>query len=128
MFACDYCLALTDTFFKKPCPFYKQIENDPHMLVKVDGFPGTWRWVSGIGGNYLVSTRGEVMNHHKRVINPVLDSKGYPVVRLQYLQHYISIRVDDLVLRSFGKGSVGAIVHLDGNKLNCHIDNLARSK
>jgi hypothetical protein len=101
-----------------------------------------WKDIEGFEGLYQISNYGRVRSVdryiiHKgktstwkqfkkgKIINPVLDDKGYYIVRLKKDKKYHK-KVHRLVAEHFlprveGKDYVN---HKDGNKLNNHVDNL----
>jgi hypothetical protein len=83
--------------------------------------------------NYNVTESGEVISmmnwrgYGNRVLQKTLNSDGYPSVRIMMQNgHRKRIAVHVLVARKYyGECPKGMqIRHLDGNKMNCHKDNL----
>jgi len=98
------CLALLDTHFTRRCPFYKPCGRDYREDLPHKKFPGeTFRWIRGMGGNYLISRQGRVINSHGEPLTPLIDYKGRPVAKLQCNRHYIQILISDLVEETYGK-------------------------
>lgn len=97
-----YCLVLVDTAFSRSCPFYKPAVHDSAdwQTPKYEGM--TFRWIKGLGGNYLISREGKVINSHGQPLATLADYKGRLVVKLQYKQHYIQIPIDDLLAETYG--------------------------
>lgn len=102
-----------------------------------------WKDIDGFEGVYQVSNYGRVKSLDRivehvgkksmmwkqfkkgRIIKPVKDDKGYLMIRLHTDKKYC-IRIHKLVAETFiqrieGKSEVN---HKDGNKENCHVDNL----
>jgi len=80
-----------------------------------------WREIPGFTG-YLINRQGEVKTAKGKVVN-TWDSMGYPSVALRY-----NMKIHRLVLLTFdGPPPEGKNVarHLDGNRKNNNIDNLA---
>jgi len=98
------CLALLDTHFTRACPFYKPSGRDYRSDITHKNFPGeTFRWIRGIGGNYLISRDGKLINSHGERINPIIDYRGRLVAKLQFNRHYIQIGIADLIEETYGK-------------------------
>lgn len=103
-YARGYCLSLADTAFARHCPFYKSCKVDYNIDYTFDKFGAeTFRRVRGLGGNYLISRSGKVINHHKTEVNHLTDFQGNAVVRLKYLGHCIQLRVDELIAETYGR-------------------------
>lgn len=73
-----------------------------------------------INNNYLVSNTGEIANQKSQKILQGSLRNGYKRVTINHKQYSVHI----LVYETF-KGMIhGVIDHIDGNKVNNHIDNL----
>ena len=124
--ALGFCSILSDTHFRRACPFYKQQVEPPPRDYEFEGHNGTFRAVSGFGGKYYVSEYGEVINKKGNTLARKLDRYGYPVVQLRTLQNtQTTAKVARLVAMAFMSG-VEQVEHIDGNKLNCELTNLRR--
>ena len=110
LWAKGYYLALADTNFRKRCPFYKNCQRDYEVDYEFDKYPGrVFRWVRGLGGNYLISRDGKIINSQKTEIKTTLDFKGREVVHLQFLKHHVQLRIADLLDETYGKGHYGRL-------------------
>ena len=120
------CLALSDTLFSRPCPFYKEGKTDYTAKFVFEGTSGVWAKVRGYDGRYFVSNLGEVMNSHK-VMMGIHYYNGKAFVRLYDGDNVARVYVDRLVADAFVPGAgKGKVCHKDGNLLNCKAENLYR--
>lgn len=81
------------------------------------------RPIEGVDGKYEIGPDGTVLNQENgREVKQTLRSDGRVIVALGGKQHLLH----RLVWKAFGNGDKEAQVgHLDGNRQNNHIDNLA---
>lgn len=98
-----------------------------------------WKWIPGYEGLYEVSVTGKVRSYYLRSNNPKimstpqkelsssLNNKGYEGVSLQKLGVAKRFTIHRLVLTAFvGEPLKGQECrHLDGNRLNNQLSNLA---
>ena len=89
-----------------------------------------WKAVADSNGEYYVSSHGRVKSlkfGKERILKPVLQSRGYPTIFIrQKGQKRKQFRVHTLVALAFIENPYHKpqVNHIDGNKLNNHIDNL----
>ena len=121
------CLALTDTYFKNGCPFYKPTQTDYNVKRIFEGRSGVWRAVRGFEGRYLVSDEGEVYNYRNRQV-AINYHNGRPYVRLEDKFGFVSRYYVEVLVADAFVGGEGKVKHKDNNALNCKASNLYRSK
>lgn len=94
------------------------------LLVSANQPPeGNWREISGWEGKYYVSDAGDVWSRHSgRVLASQTDSVGYKRVTLAG-RHIV--RIHRLVATAFLEQTGPLVRHLDGDKSNNRLDNLA---
>lgn len=89
-----------------------------------------WKPVAECNGEYYVSSWGRVKSlkfGKERILKPVLQSRGYPTIFIsQKDKKCKQVRVHTLVALAFIQNPANKpqVNHIDGNKLNNHIDNL----
>lgn len=89
-----------------------------------------WKPIAECNGEYYVSSWGRVKSlkfGKERILKPVLQSRGYPTIFIsQKNQKCKQVRVHILVALAFipNPDNKPQVNHIDGNKLNNHIDNL----
>src|SRR5687768_11205255 len=99
-----------------------------------------WKDVIGYEGSYQVSSIGRVrsltrkvnakngskMTKEGRLLNPGINSKGYRLLTLQINGVWKSVKLHRLVCSHFKPNdkNLPEINHIDGDKLNNHINNL----
>ena len=104
----------------------------PHGFRQIPGFP-----------RYAIDENGKVLSIHKpgpgdknnrpwsesRLLKPMLDKDGYHIARLSHDGKKQNIPVHKLVLTTFSTPCPSGMEcrHLDGNRTNNHISNLAWS-
>lgn len=127
-YAFGKCEILTDTYFSRPCPFFKQGAAEvirDHILKDKKGI---FRDIKGFGGRYYVGEYGEVVSKYGNTIHLKYMKNGSPIVPLvRPTGHTTTIKLDVLVADAFLGGS-GAVIHKDGNVLNCERWNLERKE
>lgn len=118
------CDILSDTHFKRPCPFYKE---RPNEVIADKFFDGVlFRTVKGYDNKYYVSESGKVVNHMGKELKA-----GFMRDRL-----YVQLK-DDLTLKTQRKSvavivadafipGTGQVGYLDGDPKNCERWNLYR--
>lgn len=86
-----------------------------------------WRWISGYEGKFSVSSDGEVASFMKyatgKLLRPGNAEKDHPSVVLLKKKRYVHQLVAETFLGPRPEGAV--IRHLDGNKYNSAVSNLA---
>jgi len=92
-----------------------------------------WRDVKDFEGRFRISNHGRLLSINGRkkgesICNPPIGKKeGYYIARLRKTPLKRDVRIHTLVAEAFlikPKGKHICVNHLDGNKLNNHIDNL----
>ena len=88
-----------------------------------------WRDVAGYEGFYQVSDLGRVRSFHNqygRILKPVVTQKGYAQATLIKNGKTRSRPIHILVARAFiaNPENKPQVNHIDGNPLNCRVDNL----
>ncbi len=97
---------------------YNRTYFDKTNFIKIKGYD-----------NYYINPNGDVFNYSiKKFIKPKLNNENIYTVRLMWLNEPIQLPIHYLVAttfiyRDFDKGQRN-IKHLDGNKLNNHMNNL----
>jgi len=78
-------------------------------------------------GKYECNRMGQVRNKNtKKLLSFSISTKGYRKTNLWLFGKNVSIAVHRLILKTFKEDvfNVNSVNHIDGNKLNNHIDNL----
>lgn len=124
------CRILTDTNFTKKCPFYKRTLN-PEREHIFQGHEGVFKKIAGYGDIYFVSEYGEVVNNRGQTLR-YKWVKDVACVELRF-KYNGAIRtptrpVHLLVAEAFMPVGDTSIIHIDGNPLNCRLDNLKWSE
>lgn len=115
------CDILTDTFFSKPCPFYKEALDETVRDMIHEG--ETFRSIRGYSYKYFVSESGRVINWQGREIRQSLTA-GKPYVNLtDQFRGSHKVSVARLVVDAFIPGT-GRIGHKDRDLTNCERWNL----
>lgn len=88
-----------------------------------------WRDIEGTDGKYQVSNYGRVMSLQRKnphIMPQTIQQTGYKAVMLWLNNKAMCCKVHRLVIEAFkpNPDHLPTINHIDGNKLNNHIDNL----
>lgn len=88
-----------------------------------------WRDVKGYEGLYQVSNLGRARSFHNqygRVLKPIRTTDGYSQVTLSKNGKLKATRLHILVAQAFipNPENKPQVNHIDGNRANCHVDNL----
>lgn len=122
------CDILTDTIFKRPCPFYKKGKKQTAAHdIYIDGYSGVFRAVEGFEGLYYVDENGNVYSmRKKRFMTWKHYNNGQPFVTLTKESGQITSRVIDRLVADAFLGGDGMVIHKDGDIDNCNVWNLYR--
>ncbi len=85
-----------------------------------------WKDIIGYEGLYQISNYGDVKGKRHTILKPQLDIHGYYFVNLYKDRVMKSYRIHKLMGINFipNPNNYTEMNHIDGNKLNNHIDNL----
>lgn len=90
-----------------------------------------WLPIAETDGVYHISTHGNIKSFKQnstrgRLITPSINSRGYYVVSIEIHGVRKTVLLHRLVAKTFlhNPKNLPVINHIDGNKLNCHVDNL----
>lgn len=120
------CEILTDTYFSRTCPFFKQAPDEIIQDHYLKGRNGVFRDIRGFGGRYYISEYGEVVSKHNNKIGIKLNRIGKPTVQLQRPSGAWTTQTISLLVADAFIGGNGEVEHIDGNLMNCERWNLRR--
>jgi len=98
-----------------------------------------WEYIGETNNLYMVSNQGRIKSITKVITTPFgkydmnprylkqqLNHKGYPIVRINIVDHKKTFIVHRLVAKTFIENPFDKpqVNHVDGNKLNNHVSNL----
>lgn len=86
-----------------------------------------WKDIPGYAGQYRVSNHGNVFSSKSnKFLKPTISNTGYAHVQLYDEHRYAVVNVHRLVADAFlpNQNRLPEINHIDGDKLNNHVDNL----
>ena len=120
------CEILTDTYFNRACPFFKQAPDEIIQDHYIKGKAGVYRDIRGFGGRYYIGEYGEVVSKFGNTMVITPNKSGKPTVQLQrpsgaWTTQTIAILVADAFI-----GGNGEVEHIDGDIRNCERWNLRR--
>ena len=121
-----HCTILRDTFFTRPCPFYKRGLCEEVLERTFPDRAERFRSISGTEGKYFVSEMGVVFSRRGYALARKHDKNGKPIVTLALKDGRSTTRsVAILVADAFLPGA-GRVEVIDGDPDNCELWNLRR--